>query len=196
MVTMIASLEGLVEEKTLDRVVISVNGLGYEVFVSDATLSDINSGQKAKLYIREQIKEDAHDLYGFKTADAKQLFDKLLSVKNVGPRVAMAVLNIGSSEQVRQAIAGGDTTLLQTAKGVGRRAAEQIIVELRDKVGLSATSAAEAVVNRAGDTGGDEAVEALTALGYTLYDAKAALAGVDPSLSTEERVTSALKVKR
>ncbi len=193
---MIASLEGLVEDKSVDRLVINVNGLGYEVFVNATTLSGMVTGQTVKLYIREQIKEDAHDLFGFNSPDIKQLFDKLLSVKNVGPRVAMAVLNIGSSEQVRQAIAGGDTRLLQTAKGVGRRAAEQIVVELRDKVGLITSSTAEAIVNRAGDDGSDEAVEALTALGYTLYDAMAALTGVDQTLSTEERVTLALKAKR
>lgn len=193
---MIASLEGMVEEKSTDRIVVNVSGLGYEVFVSDTTLSGLNIGQSVKLYIREQIKEDSHDLFGFNSTDTKQLFDRLLSVKNVGPRVAMAVLNIGPANQVRQAIAGGDTKLLQTAKGVGRRAAEQIVVELRDKVGLSSSSAAEAIVNRAGDSGSDEAVEALVSLGYSLYDAKAALTGIDQTLSIEERVTLALKAKQ
>lgn len=190
---MLASIEGIVEEKALDRVVINVQGLGYEVIVADESLINLEKGKRAKLFIREQIKEDAFDLFGFSSIAGKELFEKLLSVKNVGPRVAMAVLNIGPVETVKQAIAGGDTRLLQTAKGVGRRAAEQIVVELRDKVGLSSSAAAEAIVGRGGDTANDEATEALVSLGYSVFDAKAALADIDPALSVEERVTQALK---
>ncbi len=190
---MIASIEGKVEEKGIDRVVINVSGIGYEVFVSLATLGSIEEGRTAKLFIHEQIKEDAHDLYGFDSNWGKQLFDKLLSVKNVGPKVALAVMNLGSSEKIKQAIAGGDTKLLQSAKGVGRRAAEQIIVELRDKVGLVSSEGAEAVVSRSGDSETDEAVEALMSLGFSIYDAKSALASVDTALPTQERIKLALK---
>lgn len=190
---MIVSIEGIVEKKNLDRIVVNVHGLGYEVFVNDSSLSNIEKGKNARLLIHEQIKEDAHDLFGFVSPGEKELFEKLLSVKNVGPKVAMAVLNIGNAETVRQAIAGGDTKLLQSAKGVGRRAAEQIVVELRDKVGLIATAGAEAVVGRSGDSGSDDAVDALMSLGYSIYDAKQALTGIDASLSVEDRVTLALK---
>lgn len=191
---MIASVEGLVESRSIDRLVINVNGLGYEVYVNDNSLSKLESGQTAKLFIYEQIKEDMHDLYGFVSIEEKQLFEKLLSVKNVGPRVAMAVLNIGKVETIKQAIAGGDIHLLQTAKGVGRRASEQIVVELRDKIGLVSSSAAEAIVGRSGGDGdADEAVEALVSLGYSIYDARAALVGIDSNLPLEMRVTKALK---
>ncbi len=193
---MIASIEGIVEEKALDRVILDVHGIGYEIFVTVASLSTFETGKNVKLYIHEQIKEDAHDLYGFVSLTIKDLFEKLLSVKNVGPRVAMSVLNIGPVDKVKQAIAGGDARLLQTAKGVGRRAAEQIVVELRDKVGLSPAAAAEAIVYRSGDSGNDEAVEALMSLGYTVYDAKTALANIDPDLGIEERVRLALKGTR
>lgn len=193
---MIVSIDGIIEDKLLDRMVLIVQGIGYEVFVNDTTLLASEKGQQAKLYIREQIKEDAHDLYGFESIDQRQLFEKLLSVKNVGPRVAMAVLNIGTTEVVRQAIAGGDTRVLQTAKGVGRRAAEQIVVELRDKVGLSSSATAEAIVGRGGEAGTDEAVEALMSLGYSVYDAKTALADVDLDLPLEARIKGALKSKQ
>lgn len=193
---MIASIDGLVEEKSLDRTVINVHGIGYEVFITNSTLSNLDSGKKTKLYIYEQIKEDAHDLYGFESLAEKQLFEKLLSVKNVGPRVAMAVLNIGQVETVKQAIAGGDTSLLQTAKGVGKRAAEQIVVELRDKVGLISSSNAEAIVGRSGDGDNDEAVEALLSLGYSIYDARTALTNIERSLPLEERITMALKGRK
>ncbi len=190
---MIASLEGIVEDKALDKTVINVTGVGYEVYVNNTCLSSLVKGQRAKLYIREQIKEDAHDLYGFLNLAEKELFEKLLSVKNVGPRVAMAVLNIGTVDMVKRAIAGGDTKLLQTAKGVGRRAAEQIVVELRDKIGLSSSAEAEAIVGRSGETENDEAVEALVSLGYSLYDARLAMSNVDHSLPLESRIKQALK---
>lgn len=193
---MFASIEGIVEEKSLDRVIINVHGLGYEVYVASDSLVQLEKGKNAKLFIREQIKEDSFDLFGFSSLACKELFEKLLSVKNVGPRVAMAVLNIGSVDSVKQAIAGGDTRLLQTAKGVGRRAAEQIVVELRDKVGLSSSAQAEAIVGRGGDSVNDEATEALISLGYSPQDARMALVNIDPSLSVEERVTQALKGAR
>lgn len=193
---MIASIEGFVEYRSAGRAVINVNGVGYEVFLTDTGLVGLQNGEKAKLLIHEQIKEDAHDLYGFALSEEKELFEKLLSVKNVGPRVALAVLNVGDAKTVREAIAGGDAKLLQSAKGVGRRAAEQIIVELRDKVGLSSSDAAEAIAGRGG-TGGDldEAAEALVSLGYSAYDAKAALAAIDPELPLEERIKQVLKGK-
>lgn len=191
---MIASLEGIVEGKTQDRAVINAAGIGYEVFVTDIVLAGLEKDKTAKLFIKEQIKEDAHDLFGFLSLEEKQLFERLLSVKNVGPKVALSVLNIGPSDKVRQAIAGGDVRVLQTAKGVGRRAAEQIVVELRDKVGLASSADAEAIVGRSGgELENDEAVEALVSLGYSIYDAKTALANVDAKLSTEARLRQALK---
>lgn len=193
---MIASITGLVEEKLIDRIVVNTYGLGYEVFLTDMEIAKIETGKEQKLYIYEQIKEDVHDLYGFQALTEKQLFEKLLSVKNVGPRVALAVLNIGSVDSVKQAIAGGDTKLLQTAKGVGRRAAEQIIVELRDKVGLMSSMTAEAIVNRSGDGDDDEAVQALVSLGYSIYDARTALSTIDQNLSPEQRITKALKERK
>ena len=193
---MIASIEGIVEDKSLDRVVLNVQGIGYEIFAGSLLLNELELEKPARLLIHEQIKEDAHDLYGFKTVEDKQLFEKLLSVKNVGPRVAMAVMNVASSDNVRQAIAGGDAKMLQTAKGVGRRAAEQIIVELRDKVGLDSSSQAEAIVSRSGELSNDEALEALVSLGYSTVDASNALSGIDPSLPAEDRIKQALRSSR
>ncbi len=190
---MIVSIEGTLEEKTVGRAVVSVTGIGYEVFTTDDTLASVDQNQKIKLYIHEQIKEDVHDLYGFLFFEEKELFEKLLSVKNVGPRVALSVLNIGSAEKVKGAIVGGDAVLLQSAKGVGRRAAEQIIVELRDRLGLSSSDAAEAVAQRSGGNLSDEAVEALMSLGYSSHDASAALAGIDKEIPVEARIKQALK---
>lgn len=190
---MIATLRGVISEKLATLVVVECAGVGYGVQVTAADYGRLIAGQEAKLYVYENIKEDAHDLIGFMSADSKALFEQLLSVKNVGPKVALAVLDIGSSDTVRSAIAGGDVKLLQSAKGVGKRAAEQIVVELRDKVGAPVGDAAEGLVNRSGVNQSDEALQALVALGYADADAQAALQNIDTNLPTEERIKQALK---
>jgi Holliday junction DNA helicase RuvA len=189
---MIATLKGVVAEHIGGEVVLDVHGVGYGVITTHSDMGVLRSGAEAKLYIYEHIKEDAHALYGFSTLENKDLFESLLSVKNVGPKVAMSVLDIGSSNDVRLAIANGDVKRLQSAKGVGKRAAEQIVVELRDKVGAPVGAGAEDIVGRAGVDTADEAVMALVSLGYTEADAMLALQRVDKSLPTEERVRQAL----
>jgi Holliday junction DNA helicase RuvA len=190
---MIATLEGLVSETTLGMVVLDVQGVGYGLNVTNEDLAELSKGQKAKLYIYEHIREQSHDLYGFRLSDTKYLFEQLLSVKNVGPKVALAVLDIGTGTKVRETIASGDVKLLQSAKSVGKRAAEQIVVELRDKVGRIASGTAEDIVNRPGIHAKDEAVEALISLGYSPQDAITALYKIDPTLPVEDRVRLALK---
>ena len=190
---MIASLRGTVSEKHADTVIVDCGGVGYGVLVSAADFGGLATGAETKLYIYEQIKEDAHDLYGFRSLDGKQLFEQLISVKNVGPKVAMSVLNIGSANDVRAAIAGGDIKRLQTAKGVGKRAAEQMVVELRDKIGAPASELAEDIVSRGGVNLHDEAVQALVSLGYSESDAALALKPIDASLPVEDRIKTALK---
>lgn len=190
---MIATLNGVVSEKTLDGVVVDVRGVGYGLLVTTEDYGKLALNGPAKVYVYEHIREEAHDLYGFRLADTKKLFEQLLSVKNVGPKVALAVLGIGNPNSVRSAIAAGDVKMLQTAKGVGKRAAEQMVVELRDKVGLVAGSDAENLVTRGGVNTGDEAVQALLALGYSESDAVLALQNIDPTLPTEQRIKLALK---
>jgi len=189
---MIVSLRGKVE-KSLEGVVLDVAGVGYGVSVTAEDYGRLADGKEAKLFIYEHIREQSYDLYGFSVPDTKHLFVQLLGVKNVGPKVAMAVLDIGAAATVRGAIASGDVKMLQSAKGVGKRAAEQIVVELRDKVGLVAGEGADDVVLRPGVQMGDDAVEALMALGYTAADASKALQGIDPNLPLEDRITKALK---
>lgn len=191
---MIAKLSGMVEEKFVDHVVLDVSGVGYGVKISASDYGSLKAGDITKLYIYEHIKEDSHDLYGFKALDSKKLFEQLLSVKNVGPKVALSVLDLGTVAAVSRAISNGEVKTLQTAKGVGKRAAEQIIVELRDKVGLP-TEDAEGVVGRSGIGVQDEATQALIALGYADADAQTLLAKVDKDLPVEERIKQALKGK-
>jgi len=190
---MIATLQGRVSEKLADMVVLDVHGVGYGLQVTAEDSGRLATGEQAKLYVHEHVREQAYDLFGFVQLDTKKLFEQLLGVKNVGPKVALAVLDIGNAAGVRGAIAAGDVKLLQSAKGVGKRAAEQIVVELRDKVGLAASDAAEGIATRPGIATGDEAVEALVSLGYSPQDATVALKDIDPVLPTEERIKLALK---
>lgn len=190
---MIATLTGSVAEKLNDIIVLEVGGVGYGLIMTAQERDRLLVGDKTRVYIYENIKEDAHNLFGFVRVETKQLFELLLKVKNVGPKVAMSVLEIGSVADVRAAIAGGDIKRLQSAKGVGKRAAEQIIVELRDKMGLQVAESAEDIVNRSSLDVSDDAMQALVALGYSEVDAALALKHIDGSLSTEERIKLALR---
>lgn len=192
---MIATLHGVISEKLGELVVLNVQGVGYGLLTVADDFARLHIGDEAKFYVHEHIREDSHDLYGFTDLQIKELFEQLLSVKNVGPKVALAVLGIGNGSVVRGAIAHGDIRLLQSAKGVGKRAAEQIVVELRDKVGLAASEAAEGIVSRGGVNPADEALQALVALGYSEADAQRALHNIDDSLPTEARVKQALGAK-
>lgn len=191
---MIATLSGVVADKD-QGVILECNGVGYGVLVTLSDFGNLRSGEAARLFIHEHIKEDAYDLYGFLSRDTKLLFEQLLRVKNVGPKVALSVLDIGSSDTVRLAIAEGNVKQLQTAKGVGKRAAEQIVVELRDKVGTPVGEGAESLISRAGINQNDEALQALISLGYSENDAALALQNIDSSLTVEERIKQALKAK-
>jgi Holliday junction DNA helicase RuvA len=191
---MIATLNGVVSEKLVDLVVLEVNGVGYGLLVPADDYSRLTIDQETKLYIYEHIREQAHDLFGFLSRDTKHLFETLLDVNGVGPKMALNVLSIGSGEAVRQAIAAGDVAFIQQASGVGKRVAERVVVELKDKVGLIGVDLkSTGLLQGEAQLMGDEAVEALVALGYTLVDANKALQEIDPKLPTEDRVKKALK---
>ncbi len=190
---MIARIRGQVIEHDNAQVVVDCNGVGYGVNVCNDEQSKLSMGTTCDLFIAEQIKEDAHELFGFSTKSRKMLFDLLRSVNGVGPKAAMAILNIGTEGQVRTAIAGGDTKFISAAKGVGKKVAERAVVDLKNKVGLEASESATDFLGDASST--DEAVEALTALGYSPQDAALILRGIDSKLPTGERVKQALRGK-
>lgn len=189
---MIATLSGTVSEKIADTVVLDVKGVGYGLLVPAEDFSRLLVGDPAKLYVYEHIREAAHDLYGFGNLETKQLFEQFLGVNGVGPKMALNILSIGSAGQVLAAIAGGDVKFLQSASGVGKRVAERVVVDLKDKVGLP-SNAADALLSRPGVNLKDEATQALISLGYSNEDAARALATVEKDLPSEERVKQALK---
>jgi holliday junction DNA helicase RuvA len=191
---MIARLRGEVIEHEDSRIVVDCGGVGYGVQVCYDEQQKLSLGSKCDLFIAEQIKEDAHELYGFSAKSRKQLFGLLISVNGVGPKAGMAILNIGSEGQVRSAVASGDTKFISAANGVGKKVAERVVVDLKNKVGLEASDGAVDFLSDS--VASDEAVEALTALGYSSQDAVELLRGVDPKFTTSERVRSALRGKR
>ena len=191
---MIATLSGVVSEKTADTAVLDVQGVGYGVYVTAEDHAQLANGEQAKIYVYEYIREQAHDLFGFLKKDTQNLFEQLLAVNGVGPKMALNMLSIGSAQDVRQAIASGDTKFIQGASGVGKRVAERVVVDLKDKVGLASIDLESTSVLQSEDKLlKDEAVAALIALGYTTADAAAALQKVNPKLPTEERIKLALK---
>lgn len=189
---MIAILDGKISEKLGDQVVITCGGVGYGAFVTFEDFGALNVGEPAKLYIYEHIRENIHDLFGFREVETKQLFEQLLSVNGVGPKMALAILSIANLSQVRTAIAGGDTKFISQASGIGKRVAERVVVDLKDKVGLAASESATEFLTTSADPS-DEALQGLVALGYSVQDAAEALKKIDPKLSSEERIKAALK---
>ncbi|MDL2341712.1 MAG: Holliday junction branch migration protein RuvA [Patescibacteria group bacterium] len=191
---MIAILSGTVLEKTATEVILDVHGVGYGLYVTTEDYGRLNATDTTRVYVYEHIREQSHDLFGFLTRDTKNLFEQLLGVNGVGPKMALNILSVGTSSEVRVAIAGGDVKTIQRANGVGKKVAERVVVELKDKVGLVGVDLqATGLLQGEGLLLQDEAVEALVALGYTAPDAAKALQSIDPLLPTAERITQALK---
>lgn len=191
---MIALLSGRVAETFGDMVVIDCAGVGYGVLMTAEEQGRIQTGHDVRVYIYEHIREQQHDLFGFTSRDTKQLFEQLLGVNGVGPKMALSILSIGSAHDVRIAIAGGDTKYISQAQGVGKRVAERVVVDLKDKVGLVGVDlATTGMLQGEGLLLQDEAVEALVSLGYSAQDAATALQGIDSALPVEDRIKRALR---
>lgn len=193
---MIATLSGKVSEHIEDVIVLDVAGVGYSLWVPQEDWTHLAVGVETKMYIYEHIREQSYDLFGFISLNTKKLFEMLLSVNGVGPKMALALLNVGSIQEVRQAIAEGNVKFLQAASGVGKKVAERVVVDLKDKVGLGLNPDATTFLSSPMVNKFDEAQEALMALGYSAQDAANSLSDIDTSLPLEERVKQALKGKR
>ncbi len=191
---MIATLSGVISEKLPDLVVLDVSGVGYGLLMVVDDFAGLSVGQQAKVYIYEHIRENTHDLYGFTDLGSKSMFELLMSVNGVGPKMALNILSLGTTGDVSLAIAEGNVKFIQTASGVGKRVAERVVVDLKDKVGLSASEDATTFLQAPSATS-DEAGQALMALGFSAQDAGLALKDIDKDLSTEERIKRALRAK-
>ncbi len=188
---MIAYLHGKIISKSLNYAILEVNNIGYQVFIGESFLSELKVSGEAEIFTHHQIKEDADDLYGFKTAEDLELFKLLLTVSGVGPKSALGVISMASSEDIKEAIIRGDATLLTKVSGIGKKTAERIVLELKTKVlrGAGGISSLEAI----GVSGSDE-IDALMTLGYSLNEARTALNMIEPGITDSgERVKAALK---
>lgn len=190
---MIAHIRGTVSEKFGNSVIVDVSGVGYEMLVPTPDFESATLGEERKFFTYHAVRENSEELYGFSSLMAKKIFELLISVQGIGPKAGIAILSLAEAEEVRNAIANGDIAFISKASGVGKKSAERVIVDLRDKVGIpshyGATEAKFATVTQASD----EALDALMALGFPLKEATAALEGIDDSLPVEERVRLALK---
>ena len=190
---MIAHLKGILTEKFDNSVIIDVNGVGYEVALSAIDFDSLNLNDDIKIYTYHHVREQSEELFGFTSLAAKKLFELLISVQGIGPKAGMAILSLAPAEEVRNAIANADAAYIAKASGVGKKSAERVIVDLRDKVGLPTYYGRKNEPITAKPLENDEALDALMALGLNLADATKALENVDSTLSVEERIRLALK---
>lgn len=192
-------LNGTVAELEPGLAVIDCGGVGFAVNTTANTLGQLHRGKPAKLYICEQVREDAFELFGFATLGEKRCFEMLISVSGVGPKAAASILSVNTPEHVCMAVLGDDEKALTAAQGVGKRLAQRIILELKDKMGKQAEgfggSGAAPVMPAAGDkTALGDVMSALTVLGYSRAECAAAVKGLDlDSMSVEDAIRAALR---
>ena len=177
--------------------VIDCGGVGYGCRVTAYTAAQLKLNQTAKLFITESIREDAFDLYGFISREEQRCYEMLTSVTGVGPKAAMAILSAGP-QNFTLAVMTGDEKLLTAAQGVGKKLAQRIILELKDKIGGASTEldfSTGPVVSAPAAQGNNAAMAhaALQELGYSAAEVQQALKGVDPKASTEEMIRYALR---
>ena len=188
---MIASLKGKLESLGSDFAVINVGGIGLQVYIPTSTLSTLGSvGGDVKLYTHLHLREDNATVYGFVSTEELELFKALINVSGLGPKMALAMLSAMDIEQLTMAIATGNAELLTGIPGIGKKMANRLVLELKDKIGagLITAPAAELAQENA------DVLAALTSLGYSAFEATRALASLprDQELSLEEKVKLAL----
>jgi len=192
-------LKGTVAEIGQGMAVLDCAGVGFAVNTSMNTLSQIHVGTEDKLYISEQVREDVFDLYGFKTLAEKNCFEMLISVSGVGPKAAVSILSANTPEGVCMAVMSGNEKALMVAQGIGKKIAQRVILELKDKMQKQSSDLAMPEVNftvpqgDASQTKLADAGAALAVLGYSSSECAAALKGVDMTLPLEEIIRAALR---
>jgi holliday junction DNA helicase RuvA len=196
---MITFLEGVLVEKDPTRVVLNVGGVGYEIFIPLSSYDHLPSaGQPCRLLTYDHVREDIHALYGFLTGEERRMYLLLLGISGIGPKLAMTALSGLSVRDLTAAVAQGDVKRLSSISGIGKKTAERIVVELKDKLG--AGEAMEAIIGTAPDSPESartrDAILALISLGYKQIDAqqlvRTAVAKLKPGATVEDVVRKAL----
>ena len=190
---MIASIKGRVEYIDLKYAIVETGGIGYKVFLTADTIHKLKIGDKASLSTYMAVREDAMDIYGFESKKDKDFFELLISVSSIGPKSAMNIMSLVTSEVLASAINSGSTAHLTKVSGIGKKTAEKIVVELKDKIG--SLGANDDGAYAAGLSSDMDAIEALKALGYDAEEAREALKKIDRTIGdTGAKVKAALKV--
>lgn len=184
---MISLISGTVSEKAARYAIIDVGGIGYKAWATDDTLRQLKIGTEAKLRTHHAVREDTEELFGFLETDDLKLFELLLGVPGIGPKTALNILNVATPETLRRSITSGETAYLTKISGIGKKTADKIILELREKLGASEEGA-----NLKEEV---DALEALKSLGYSHIEAREALKAVARDITgTSDRVKQALKL--
>ncbi len=183
---MIARLRGKPVSRRPDGLVLDVNGVGYLVAATPGVLRRAEGADEVVVETYLVVREDSLALYGFADAGERDLFEHLLSVSGVGPKVALSILSGSTASELRRAIALEDTKRFEAIPGIGKKTAQRVVLELKEKIGVTLVAGAEPGDHLA-------ARDALVELGYSVVDAERVLAEVDPGLAPEERVRQALR---
>ncbi len=182
---MIGSLRGRIISKGEKSVILETGGVGYKVSISPETLSKLKTEEETFFFIHTHVREDSFDLYGFLDNGELEFFLMLLNVSGIGPKGALAILGVASIETLRKAISSSDLAYLTKISGIGRKTAEKILLELRDKVGAETEGTLQGEL---------DALEALKSLGYSQVEARDALKQIDADTDTNTKVREALKI--
>jgi holliday junction DNA helicase RuvA len=191
----IASVRGPVQHLGLDRVVVEVGGVGMLLHTTPATASALQRGQEASLATTLVVREDSLTLYGFTSPDERDIFEQVQTVSGVGPRIALAMLSVLAPDRLRAAVSAADIGTLTKVPGIGKKGAERMVLELRDKIGLPATAAGASTAPPAvGSTvWRDQVTDALVGLGYSGKQAQDAVGTVGESAPADATVSEMLR---
>jgi len=189
--TMIASIKGIITYKTEKFIIVDVNGVGYKLYVTTDTISTYKENSEAYFWTYTAVRENSLDLYGFITTEEMSFFELLLDVSGIGPRSALSILTVAPIDTLKRAIATGDTSYLNKVSGIGKKTAEKIIIELRDKLKIYKEDINSNTTLREES----DILEALKSLGYSQNEARDALKQVPSSLEgTNSRIKEALRI--
>ncbi|KKR79294.1 MAG: Holliday junction ATP-dependent DNA helicase RuvA [Candidatus Nomurabacteria bacterium GW2011_GWA2_40_9] len=183
---MIGSIRGKIILKQERFVIVEAHGVGYKVALSPDTISKLKNAEESFFYIHTHVREDAFDLYGFTEYEELEFFEMLINVSGIGPKGALTILAVASTDTLKRAIKTSDLPYLTKISGIGKKTAEKMVIELRDKIG--------AVVTTGSLQGELDALEALKSLGYSQNEAREALRDLPAELDTNKKIKEALKV--
>ena len=184
---MIGYINGITIYKDLEKLVVNVSGVGYDVSPTRKTLTKAKLGEPIELFIHTHVREDTLALYGFNNAESRQIFRHLISVSGVGPKTALEILSTTTVEKIKNAVAKAQPDVFSAVSGIGKKTAGRIILDLQTKLGQ------EKKLDLKAEPEKEEAVQALISLGYKKSEALAALKNVDGRLPLEEQIKMALR---